>query len=240
MGSGRVLPACAVVVGTLGVAASSSATLWASGGGHVEAPSAVVAGDAASLSLKVYGAAPSAQAFVNLPGDVSVVRGPAFTSLGTPPAAYGNYTLQGRWDEFISPTTNSVKVVWKTSNGQPFVPPGATVLGQPVASLEWRLGVTNPVSFQAWVTTVDLTRAFLGVSSNGGSSLTTHDITAGVPDPWNGTACGVAMPIGTFANANYIEAMFVYMPIPGPAASGALLAGAGLYAARRRRFRSHE
>ncbi len=235
MGSGGMFAAGAVIVGTLGAPTVAPGTIW-SPAGSPETPSAVVPGDAASLALKVYSST-SASAFLNVQGDVPVTRGPGYTNIGAAAPGFGNYTVQAHWDEIVGETMNTVRVRWKTSNGQKFIPPGAQVQGLAAAFLEWRIGATNPVSFQAWVTQVDLLKAILSVSSNGGSTLAAYDITDGLSNPWNGTAFGATLPLSMFANANYIQAMIMYKPVPGPASAAAIVMGAGLCAARRRRVR---
>jgi hypothetical protein len=193
---------------------------------------AVVVNDAASCGLKVY-ANPNVSGFVNQGGDAEVTRGPTFTNIGTG-GAYGSYNVLTTWDEFVGANSNIVQVVWKTSNAQRFIPQGATVGGLAVQFLEWRLGVSDPVTFGFWVTGNMLVSATISSSTNGGTNFQNFDITSSLSNPWNGEAHGTTLPISFFNAANYIQLTVEYIPIPSPGVLS-LAAAAGLCVFRRRR-----
>lgn len=250
MGWRPAIAACAVVVVSIGTTTTSRAETsyrassapppelafpFGGGGGVEDSFPAVMAADTASMGLRVY-ASPTNGIFLNLSGDTIVQRGAGFKNIGNAAPGFGNYTAQVTWDEIVGAgSTSTVQVIFKTSNAQRFIPAGATIQGQPVAFVEWRVGATNPVSFLPWITSVNLVQATISASTNGGLTLSTFDITAGVTNPWNGTSFGSTLPASFFNNANYIEANFVYTPVPGPAAFAVFGAGLGLFAARRRR-----
>lgn len=202
--------------------------------GGTDAPSfpAVMPNDHASVGLKVY-ANPNVSAFVNQTGDASVQRGTGFTNVGDG-GAFGAYNVMSSWEEFVGAGTNILQVVWKTSNGQRFIPQGATVGGLPVQFLEWRLGVTDEVTFGSWVTGNTLVSATISSSTNGGGNFQNFDITASIANPWDGKAYGTTLPVSFFNLANYIQLSIEYTPVPAP---GVLFiaGGAGLIALRRRR-----
>lgn len=243
----RFGPACAIGMSLLVATAGANAEMIlpargtsegaaARGAGDGPGFSAVAASDTASVALRVY-ATQQISLFLNAGGDASIQRGGAFKDIGAAPAGYGTYTVQAYWDEFVA-AVNTVQIIWKTSNGQRFIPAGATIQGQPVQFLEWRVGATNPITFWPWITSVNLVSATISASTNGGATLTTTDITGSVSNPWNGTSFGTTLPASFFNNANYIEATFTYVPIPAPASAGAvMILGAGLGAVRGGRAR---
>ncbi|MCC6662010.1 MAG: hypothetical protein IT437_14130 [Phycisphaerales bacterium] len=222
-GSHLLVSNLACVVALAGVAAA----------GELDFPSfpAVPPGEEASLALKVY-ANPGVSGFVNQSGDGSVERG-GFENTGSG-GAYGNYNVMASWDEFVGTGSNIVQVIWKTSTGQRFFPPGATVGGLPIQFLEWRLGASDPVGFGPWVSGNSLVAATISSSVNGGASFQNFDITASISNPWNGTAVGTTLPISFFNLANYIQLTIEYTPVPAPGVV-TVLAGAGFLACRRRR-----
>lgn len=228
----------ALVAASLSASAGASATVYSPFGGPAipEGVPAVASGDAASLSLKVY-ATPNISTFLNAAGDVAVTRGSSFTGIGAAPSGFGSYTMQATWDEHLGATTNTVRVVWQTSNGQRLVPANATIGGLSVGYLEWRVGATNPVSWTPGISHVELIGAFLGVSTDGGASQSTFEITASLTNPWNGTSFGTTLPISAIGAANYIEAKFIYapVPLPSPLSAGAVGLAMGLCVGRRRR-----
>ncbi|MFM9996287.1 MAG: hypothetical protein ACKVU4_10855 [Phycisphaerales bacterium] len=250
MNRGRAIAAGAIGVATLVVAPMCPAEMI--GRGPSQSPgapirpgpqipgfgdggfSAVWDGDSASLALKVY-ANPQLSVYLNSQGDSSVVRGGGFKNTGSAALGFGSYTVQATWDEFITPTNNTIQIIWKTSNAQRFIPAGATIQGQPVGFVEARVGVTDAISFWPWITTVNMVSATIASSTNGGLTLSTFDITGSVSNPWNGTSFGSTLPASSFNNANYIMATFTYVPVPAPASVGGVLLFAGLCAARRRR-----
>ncbi len=205
-------------------------------GGVIDNPAAVPANDSTSLALRIY-ATPNVSMFLNAQGDVSVTRGAAFTPIGSSPAGYGGYIVEAQWDELVSPTTNTLKVVWRTSTGQKFLPPNPSIQGQSAIALEWRIGVTDPVSWVPNVSHCNLVAAFIKTSTTGGGSLISYNITQSVSNPWNGTSFGTTLPISAFTNVNYIEANFVYTPVvvPAPWSGAGLLLAIGVCAGRRRR-----
>lgn len=240
MGWRPVISACAVGVFGLPAVSSASSLFTAPpppglGSPFSDSFQAVAGGDTASLGLRVY-ASPTSGIFLNLSGDSNVQRGAGFASIGNAAPGFGSYTVQAHWDEIVgSGTTNTLQVILKTSNSQRFIPAGATIQGSPVLFVEFRLGATNPVTFAPWITSINLLQATISASTNGGASFSTTEITAGVTNPWNGTSYGTTLPASFFNNANYIEANFVYTPIPAPSVFAAVGAGLGLFAARRRR-----
>jgi hypothetical protein len=225
-----------VVAGVPVAALAAPMGMLGAPGGVIDNPAAVQANDSTSLGLRIY-ATPNVSMFLNAQGDAPVTRGAVFAPIGAAPAGYGGYVVEAQWDELVSPTTNTLKVVWRTSTGQKFLPASPSIQGQSAIALEWRIGVTDPV---AWVPTVshcNLVAAFIKTSTTGGGSLISYNITASVSNPWNGTSFGTTLPISAFTNVNYIEANFVYTPVvvPAPWTATGLGLAIGLWTGRRRR-----
>jgi len=170
-------------------------------------------------------------AFINTGGDVSVHRGPGSTDLGANVNGSGN--VLGSWDEYLATDYNFIQVVWWTENGEDFLPLGAEIGGEPALFLGWRFGGGEAVRFLNWVQSVDLIRATVGLSDDGGTTVSAFDITGAFTNPWDATDVGLSLAAAGLG-INYIITQYEYNAIPAPSAAGVLTL-AGLLAARRRR-----
>lgn len=200
--------------------------------GEVEG-TATLPDSTASLGLKMFASA-SVGAFINTGGDVSVHRGFSdYTPLGQ--NVNGSGTILGKWTEFDGIGSNKIQVVWKTDNGEEFLPANATVEGQPAIFLGWRFGGADPVDWRPQVdpATIKILSAVVGISSDGGVTVTTFPITSSFPPPWDGTDVGLTLPLAG-QGINYIFTVyeFEFLPAPGTVATLGL---ALMVASRRRR-----
>jgi hypothetical protein len=192
----------------------------------------VVQGDSASMSLVMIDANDNSVT-VNMGGEFSVTRGPTFTNIGANRNGGGN--LLASWDEVIQGSNVFINAVIRTSDGSMFMPPTATVNGQPAFFWTWHFGTANPVNFQPWVTSVNLMSARIFFSDNGGASFNSFSNISGLGGSFlqgrdNGNYLA-SIGDGT----NYIMLQYQIQPVPAPAGVGAVMGGVLLLARRRRR-----
>lgn len=192
----------------------------------------VMQGDTASMSLVMIDANDNSVT-VNMGGEFSVGRGPVFTSIGANRNGGGN--ILASWDEVIQGSNVYINAVFRTSDGSMFMPPTATVNGQPAFFWTWHFGSANPVSYQPWVTSVNLLSARIFFSDNSGQSFNSFSNIAGLGGSFlSGQDNGNYLAsIGD--GTNYIMLQYQIQPVPAPAGVGAVLGGALLLARRRRR-----
>ncbi|MCA9279630.1 MAG: hypothetical protein H6815_10245 [Phycisphaeraceae bacterium] len=193
---------------------------------------AVLANDTLSLGLYAY-ASSSNTSFINTGGDVLVTRGAGATSLGD--NSKGTGEIHAQWDEFVGTTTNTVQVIWQSSDNSDMLPAGTTVNGLPANYLNWRVGATDPVNFTQYLQDLNLVTVTVFTSSNGGQSFDVHDLTSLFSSGWNGTDINHALILaGLGTNMLIAEYEFEYTLVPSPGV-GILMGGFGLLASRRRR-----
>lgn len=186
--------------------------------------------DHASLSLKMF--TPSGDnAYINAGEEVLVQRGPDYTSLGENVTT--GYDIEATWDEFVGDLTNTVQVIWRTNRESEFLPSGTMIGDEEAVFLGWRLGALDPIDFRPWIDSVDIVRAIVAFSDDGGQTFTTFDITDAFLEPWDGTDFGITLAlVGT--DTNVILTQYEYEAVPAPGVAS-LLAVAGLATLRRRR-----
>ncbi|HYE61563.1 MAG TPA: hypothetical protein VD997_06180 [Phycisphaerales bacterium] len=206
-------------------------TPYEGGYGPRAASRAVLAGDAASMSLVMIDANDNSIA-VNMGGHVNVTRGASFTSLGN--NRNGGGQILGSWDEVVQGNDLYINAIFKTSDGSMFMPPTATVNGSPAFFWKWQFGTTEAVNYMPWVESVGLTSARIFFSDNGGQSFSSFSNISGLNGSFmagrdNGNYLAT---IGD--GTNYILLQYRITPVPAPAGAAAL-AGAALLATRRRR-----
>lgn len=195
----------------------------------------VVQGDTASMSLIMMNSDLNSLAF-NTMGDVSVPRGSAFFDLGASLNGGGN--IQGIWNEAAQGQQTVVTAIFRTADGSQFMPPTARVQGQPAIFWTWHFGVTDPVNFQPWVTSVTLNSAHVFFSADGGQTFSgSVDMTSNLPSNWMpGVDPGLTVSsIGD--GTNFIMMQYNLTAggsVPAPAGV-AVIAGGSLLALRRRR-----
>ncbi|MCA9300178.1 MAG: hypothetical protein KDA28_13990 [Phycisphaerales bacterium] len=187
---------------------------------------AVVPDDDASISLVALGS--TRQGFINSGGETPVRIGEGFQSIGS--NLDSTDTLLARWDEYTSPTVNTIEVIVKTEFGAPILPFGSTISGENAFFLSWHFGTEDAVDFQWWLSEADLVKGTAFLSEDGGQSFTQSDITSSLNDPWDGRDNG-GSPQPWVGDGNYLLLRYEYT-IPAP---GALAALAGLAVVRRRR-----
>lgn len=203
-----------------------------SGGIHDGSGGVVLANDTLSLGMYAY-ASSSNTSFINSGGDVLVTRGAGATSIGDNTKGTGE--VHAQWDEFSGTTTNTIQVIWQSSNGSDLLPAGTTVNGLPANYLNWRVGAVDPVNFSQWVDTIELETVTLFVSNNNGQSFDVHDLTGLFSPDWNGTDTNHALNLaGLGTNMLIAEYEFSYTLVPAPGV-GILMGGLGVFASRRKR-----
>lgn len=194
----------------------------------------VVQGDSATMSLKMHDVN-GATVSINQGGDVPVVRGPSFTALGL--NRNGTSQVRGSWDSVISGNRMFIIALFRlTSIGDQFMPPGANNNGVPAFAWSWNLGTADSISWQPYVTSVQVVQALAFFSNDLGSSYTNGsiDFTSNMPSgQWvPGRDTGLLIP--TFGDGtNAILLSYELNIVPAPAAG--MLAGVGLLALGRRR-----
>lgn len=192
--------------------------------------SAVKPDDEATVSLKMFNQSGD-EAFINADGEKPVTRGPDEVSIGANANGTGN--ILAKWDEFTGNTTNTIQTIWRTDNGEEFLPAGVLINGEPAAFLGWRFGAEDPVDWRRWVDHVDIVSALVALSTDGGQTFNTFDITSAFSNPWDGTDVGITLALaGT--GTNYILTRYEFSAVPTPAGA-ALFALAGLASSTRRR-----
>lgn len=195
----------------------------------------VVQGDSATMSLKMYDLN-SQVVSINANGNQDVVRGPAFTALGL--NRNGTSQVLGSWDSVISGNRMFIVAIFKlTQISDQFMPPGANNNGVPAFAWTWNFGTTNPISWQPFVTSVQVTQAIAAFSNDLGVSYTNGsiDFTANMPaGQWvPGSDFGLLIP--TFGDGtNAIALSYELNIVPAPA-SLAIMGTLSLAAFRRRR-----
>lgn len=192
---------------------------------------AVMPAGKTSLSLMMYAGGNSQ--YVNDAGDVAVSRGmDAFTDIGA--NINGTGRVLAMWDEFEGEGSNTIQIVWKTSNAEELLPAGSEIDGNPASFLGWAVGASSAIPFGDWIdpSSIEIVNATIAFSSNEGGSFDIFNISATLDDPWNGTDTGSALPMAG-EHVNYIVAQYQYAFVPVPGTAGVLLLGLAL--TRRRR-----
>lgn len=222
------------------VAASVFAVVTAAGlcSGARAAASSVVAGDTASIALRMF--SDSGDQFINSLGDVSVKRGQAPVSIGeniTQQFFGGGSTkpqIMASWDEYLGSTTSTIVLNIFTSDGSAFLPMGYSQGEQVFDFWTWNFGMADKVTWRGGFGAVPLVQARYQLSSDGGTEFPTNkSMISNIGNPWTGSDFGVTQA-DLAAGVNYVRVSYEVSPVPAPSAA-ALLGLGGLAAARRRR-----
>jgi hypothetical protein len=194
---------------------------------------AVVPGDTASMSLIMMDSGADSRP-MNAGGDFIVQRSSNFLDIGQNFNTAGH--IQALWNEVAQGSQLSIMAIFRTSDGSQFMPQGSTIQGgQPAVFWTWHLGVTDPINFQSWVTSVHVDSAHVFFSADSGQTFTgSVDFTNILPQNWDpGVDQGLTLSsIGD--GTNYMLLDYQITAVPAPAGLGALAAGS-LLAFRRRR-----
>jgi hypothetical protein len=194
--------------------------------------------DKVSLSLVMQSLTGKRQS-VNVPGNESphvlVTKGPSFTDIGS-----NRFSPSGRilasWDEVVSSNLFIVRIRIKSSDGSQFLPTGAMVDGDPVLAWTWNVGLTDPINFQDWVTSVKVTSATARFSYDSGATYRAGSLnfTNSLPtDQWSPAIDNGVLrsTVGDGTNAMLLEYKLLVVPTPGVGV--ALVGGLGLLSRRR-------
>jgi hypothetical protein len=197
----------------------------------------VVGNDTAAFGLKMYGSLGSV-VHINSGGNVSRVRSVAPASIGENRNGQLNNGSRGEvlaaWDEFIGATTNTVRAIIKTSDGQEIMPFGVTSGNESFNFWTWNFGVGDAVTFREGVPSAAIFAATYSFSRDGGLTFfTTRNMLPNLDNPWPGTDDGtLQIEVGSGVNYILLSYQIAQVPAPGALALGGL---AVLGAARRRR-----
>jgi len=180
---------------------------------------------------------------VNAGGEVSTLRGNAFTDGGANRNGTGRVRFQ--WDEVvISSTRTVIRAFISSTNNQPLVPASAVVPRagggtSPALYWTWHFGSIDPVNYMSNITRVTLRRASMSQSTDGGINYFTTTTTTSNIATANDWRPGVDN--GSFMNTvgdgtNFVLLQYEVEYIPN-AGTIALLGGglASLTSRRRRR-----
>lgn len=216
---------------TLALAASAGLA----GGAFAAGPS-VVAGDTASVALKMFSS--EGDLYINSLGSVSVKRGQAPVSIGenVTQHTFGGTPAQimASWDEYVGSSTNTIVLNIFSSDGAPFLPMDFSIGGQTFDFWTWNFGMFDKVTWRGGAVAAPLIQARYQLSSNGGEEFPSNkSMTGNISNPWGGSDFGVTQA-DLAAGVNYLRVSYEVAPIPAPSAL-ALLGLSGLAAARRRR-----
>ncbi|MDX2147479.1 MAG: hypothetical protein SFZ23_08140 [Planctomycetota bacterium] len=180
------------------------------------------------------------QASLNSLGAVPVRRGEGFVDLGSNPNTGGR--IEASWEELVGTERNTLRVIFRTTDGSQLVPAGSTLPGGiPAAFWSWSFGVNNRVDFHEWVSQVRVDQARASFSLDGGRSfaqIPSINIRPSLPQPndnWQGFDNGTLLT-GAYIGVgiNYVSLEYAYVVVPAPA-SATLMGGLALLATRRRR-----
>lgn len=200
-----------------------------SGGYGSRGGGAVVPDDRANMSLFML-LANDGMPFINQSGgdnEVHVLRGNTFTDIGR--NANGAGRVLAKWDEMLSGGRCYINAVWMTSNGEQFMPNSVATGSNPAVAWSYHFGFTtganrNPVTFQPWITRVNMVNATIFLSSNQGSTFHTQtDITNTLPSNWIGGGDDGELISNIGDGTNFMLIRYEIEPIPAP--TGLALAG---------------
>ena len=202
-------------------------------GSNIDAPSyqpqvqtvtvgGVMPNDTASMSLWMIDASDNSVS-INMGGEFSVTRGPVFTNIGT--NRNGGGQIQASWDEVVQGNNVFINVIFRTSDGSMFMPPTATVNGQPAFFWTWHFGVADPVNYQPWVDSVNLLSARIFFSDNGGQSFNSFSNISGLGSSFMSGMDGGNYLASIGDGTNYIMLQYQIQPVPAPAGVGAVTPG---------------
>jgi hypothetical protein len=197
----------------------------------------VLPGDQMSMRLRMHDLNGGVVS-INGGGEVLVTRGPNLTDLGI--NRNGPSRVMASWDSIVTGGRAYIIAFFRLTNiNDQFMPPGANNNGVPAFAWAWSLGMTDPINWSPFVTSVRIRQALAFFSNDLGTTYTvgSFDFTGNLPsgewvparDP------GLLMPnIGDGTNAILLSYELDIVPTPGVAAA---LACAGVFALRRRRSR---
>ena len=179
----------------------------------------------------------------NTPAQIPISPSATKTVAGT--STQGAFDVLVGWREYFEngPSNGEpsrIRFDITTEGGQPFI--NSTDFGAGFRFVRWEIGdhnaasdepFANPINFLPFVTNVQLSEASVRFfEDNTVVNSVNYGFTLG--PTWDGTD---ALPGNIFnigSQVNRIEITYEYLPVPAPAGFGAL-AGAGLFASRRRR-----
>ncbi len=195
--------------------------------------------DRASMALLMYDADLNFTT-VNTTGEVNILRGGTATPSGI--NRNGQGLILFTWDEaVISSSRTIIRATIATSNGEALVPATARVaraggITAPAVYWSWRMGVVDPINFRSDITRVQLNRASISFSSDGGASYfntSSHTNTIPTRGDWRPGFDGGELLTSVGDGTNFIMLQYEvsYVPTPGALA----LLGAGLTVVTRRR-----
>jgi len=192
----------------------------------------ILQGDSASMCLIMMDANFNSLS-VNSLGDRNVLRGGLFDDIGASRNGVGH--IQATWNVDNQATQTVITAILRTTDGGQFMPPSAQINGQPAVFWTWHFGLSNPVDFQPWVTSVTLNSAHVFVSSDEGQTFSgSVDMTNNLPHSFlPGRDPGLTLAsIGDGTNFIMMEYDVTAVPAPGGIAA---IAGGALLSLRRRR-----
>lgn len=198
-------------------------------------------GDNASVGLFMYDTTLARSQSINSLGDIAIRRGNTPIDIGA--NRNGSGRIRALWDEVVVGNGVQIRCAISTSNNEPLVPATSTIPlpgggTTPAAFWSWHFGSLDPVNFQAFVTSVSLTRASVSFSSDGGQSFTSNiNITNTIPNRanWNPGADGGQLLTSVGDGTNYVLLQYEINIIPTPGAIALVCSGLWTMVHRKRR-----
>jgi hypothetical protein len=182
--------------------------------------------DDAVASVQIVGFAGGSWRTLNADGHAPVAISsfidPEFHSIGEMVVETTGETdvVEAAWWELILPTEHFVQFVFRTQEGNQFVPFNAKKNGQNIQAFTYEVGADGDgIDFRHWVDSVGLSELTISYSYDGGQTVfadpTIHDPLG--DDPWSGTDdmhLGLAFP---GEGVNWLQVTYKIGVVPAPA-----------------------